>query len=188
LFIQYGTSMIYPPSVMGAHVSAVPNHQTGRVTPLETRAAVAMAGCFGYELDPERLTEAEKERIRAQIGRYRDLWDTVFRGKYYRLASPEEDVTVWESVSEDLGQALVTAVYGTVHGNMYVKRVRLRGLDPDAAYTLRVPEGAERLPAQARTLFTGGRTLLGQTLMNQGIYIPPAACDRQAWQIRLDRA
>ena len=69
-----------------------------------------------------------------------------------------------------------------------MKRVRLRGLDPDAAYTLRVLEGAERLPAQARTLFTGGRTLLGQTLMNQGMYIPPAACDRQAWQIRLDRA
>ena len=65
--IQYGTSFAYPSCTVGSHVSAVPNHQTGRTTELATRAAVAMAGSFGYELDLNLLTEEEKEQVRAQL-------------------------------------------------------------------------------------------------------------------------
>lgn len=65
--IQYGTSFAYQSCTVGSHVSAVPNHQTGRTTELATRAAVAMAGSFGYELDLNLLTEEEKEQVRAQL-------------------------------------------------------------------------------------------------------------------------
>src|SRR5699024_10114595 len=67
LKIQYGTSMAYPLSAVGAHVSAVPNHQVGRVTPLKMRGDVAMFGTFGYELDPTQLTDEEKEEIKKQV-------------------------------------------------------------------------------------------------------------------------
>lgn len=70
LRIQYGTSFGYPVSAMGAHVSAVPNHQTGRITPLHTRGVVAMSGIFGYELDLLKLTEEEKDEVRSQIGEF----------------------------------------------------------------------------------------------------------------------
>ena len=71
LRIQYGTSFGYPVSAMGAHVSAVPNHQTGRITPLHTRGVVAMSGTFGYELDLLKLTEEEKDEVRSEIGEFR---------------------------------------------------------------------------------------------------------------------
>src|SRR5213080_2010783 len=67
LAIQWGTSLAYPLSAMGAHVSAVPNHQVGRITPLATRAAVAFFGTFGYELDTTRLTESERVAVRDQV-------------------------------------------------------------------------------------------------------------------------
>ncbi len=72
LSIQYGTSFGYPPCTMGAHVSAVPNHQTGRKTPIGTRAVVAMAGTFGYELDLNKLSEQEKDEVRVQIQKFHE--------------------------------------------------------------------------------------------------------------------
>ena len=71
LKIQYGTSFVYPVSTVGSHVSACPNHQTGRITPLETRATVAMAGTFGYELDPMKLTEGKRLRFVNRFKRFR---------------------------------------------------------------------------------------------------------------------
>ena len=85
LTIQYGTSFIYPVNTMGAHVSASPNHQTGRTTPMETRSAVAMSGTFGYELDPNRLSEEEKEEIRRGIRVFSELRELIHGGDYYRL-------------------------------------------------------------------------------------------------------
>ncbi len=87
LAIQWGTSYFYPPSTMGAHVSAVPNHQVGRSTPLWTRAGVAFFGAFGYELDPGRkLSDTERAEIRAQVELYK-AWRRVFQfGRFYRLA------------------------------------------------------------------------------------------------------
>lgn len=71
--IQYGTSFFYPVSTMGAHVSAVPNHQTGRCVSLHTRGIVAMAGTFGYELDPAKLSDKEREEIKEQIREYKNM-------------------------------------------------------------------------------------------------------------------
>jgi len=81
LKIQWGTSLAYPLSSMGAHVSAVPNHQTGRITPIETRAAVAFFGVFGYELDPTALTAAERATVSSQIAFYKRHRELFQRGE-----------------------------------------------------------------------------------------------------------
>ena len=89
--IQYGTSFFYPASAVGAHVSAVPNHQTGRRTSLHTRGVVAMAGTFGYELDPGKLSEEEKEEVREQVRQFRKYAPLIYHGDYYRLSDPFRD-------------------------------------------------------------------------------------------------
>ncbi|MDD3140487.1 MAG: alpha-galactosidase, partial [Lachnospiraceae bacterium] len=89
--IQEGTSYAYPISTMGAHVSAVPNHQTGRTTSIQTRGVVAMAGSFGYELDLGKITEAEKEHVKQQIISFHKYWNLINNGDYYRLTSTLEE-------------------------------------------------------------------------------------------------
>ena len=89
--IQYGTSFCYPISTMGSHVSAVPNHQTGRMTPIETRGTVASFGNLGYELDLEKLSETDCEEIRQQVAFYKKVRSIIMNGIYYRLTSPEKE-------------------------------------------------------------------------------------------------
>ena len=86
--IQYATSIFFPTSCMGAHVSAVPNHQTGRRTPLSTRAAVAMAGTYGYELDVQKLSAEERAEIRELNKRVHKMQKLLLYGDFYRLRSP----------------------------------------------------------------------------------------------------
>ena len=102
LKIQYGTSIVYPISTMGAHVSAVPNHQTGRMTPLRTRGDVAMSGNFGYELDLTQFTDAENEEVKRQVSLVKEVRELVQFGTFYRLLSPfEGNETAWMFVSKD---------------------------------------------------------------------------------------
>lgn len=133
--IQHGTSYVFPPSTMGAHVSAVPNHQTGRITPLATRAAVAMGGTYGYELDLTKLPPEELDAIRALNQRVKLLQPLLLYGTFYRLLSPHTgNEAAWMSVSEDQREALVTHVYAQAQPNMKSKLLRLRGLDPQTDY------------------------------------------------------
>lgn len=133
--IQYGTSFGYPISAVGSHVSAVPNHQTGRLTPLRTRGITAMAGTFGYELDPGRLLDVEKEQIREQVRVYRQHAKLIHNGRYYRLTDPQKHVAgAWEFLSEDGSEALVSVVMQEIHGNMPVTYICLKGLKPGCAY------------------------------------------------------
>ena len=155
--IQYGTSFGYPISSVGSHVSAAPNHQTGRTTPLKTRSVVAMAGSFGYELDLLKLSETEKEEIREQIRDYHKYAHIVMNGLYYRLTNPyEEAVGAWEFVSEDRKEVLVSAVMQEIHGNMTVNYLRLKGLTPGGKY-----QDQE-----------SGRIYAGDALMETGIPLP----------------
>ncbi|WP_303916030.1 alpha-galactosidase [Subdoligranulum variabile] len=185
LDIQYGTSFGYPCSAMGAHVSAVPNHQTGRVTPLETRACVAMAGTFGYELDPDKLTETDKSEIRAQIARFHQYYDLLQYGDYYRLRAPVTGCSVWEVAAPDGSEALVTAVYKTVEANAGLVRVQIQGLTPDARYTVTLlqHEGTD----QPHPEFLRPVTLTGRELALAGMVVPPARRDYQAWQLHITR-
>lgn len=138
LQIQYGTSFGYPVSAVGSHVSAVPNHQTGRKTPLHTRGVVAMSGTFGYELDLLKLSEEEKQEIRGQIAEYKKYAPVIQNGLYYRLSDPEKDeICAWEFVNtEENGESkvLLNVVMQAIHGNMPVNYVKLRGLKENAVY------------------------------------------------------
>ena len=111
LKIQHGTSMLFPTVSMGAHVSAVPNHQVGRTTSLETRYIVAAAGNLGYELDLQKLSQDEMELIKKQIAQYKRIRRTVQFGAYYRLADPfSENQSAWNFVSED-GKQIVLVMF-----------------------------------------------------------------------------
>ena len=104
LAIQWGTSLAYPLSSMGAHVSAVPNHQAGRITPLAMRAAVAFFGVFGYELDPTALTAAKRRAGADQVAFYKKCRELFQRGRFVRLRSPFEgdgNETAWMVVAPD---------------------------------------------------------------------------------------
>ena len=135
LKIQYGTSMVNPVSCMGSHVSASPNHQTNRVTPLETRADVAYFGTFGYELDLLKLGEEDKAEIRRQIAFMKEKRDLIQKGTFYRLKSPfEGNETAWMIVSEDQKKALVGYYRVMQPVNVGFKRLKLKGLKEDTCY------------------------------------------------------
>lgn len=170
--IQYGTSFFYPISTVGSHVSAVPNHQTGRSVSLHTRGVVAMAGTFGYELDPGKLQEEEKEEIKEQIKQYKKYAELIQTGNYYRLSNPFEEIcAAWMFVSENGEQALVNVVMLETHGNMTVSYVKLKGLKPDALYE------------DAKT----GNCYYGSALMEAGIPMPVEMGEYPAYQIELRR-
>ncbi|MGM9941934.1 MAG: alpha-galactosidase [Bulleidia sp.] len=141
LKIQYGTSVVYPPSSMGAHVSAVPNHQVFRNTPLNTRANTAFWGAFGYELDLSKLSEAELAEIREQVA-FMKKYRHVFQfGTFYRLRSPfESNETVWMSVSEDQKTAIVGYYRVLNEVNVGYRRIRLQGLNPDLNYHISISD------------------------------------------------
>lgn len=136
LTIQEGTSYGYPISATSAHVSAVPNHQTGRKTSLHTRGVVAMAGILGYELDLTLLTEEEKEQVKQQIQSYKEQWELIHRGTYYRVDSPEKggEYGVWDFVSEDQSEGLLSVVSTTAHANRPIYYAKCFGLKPEALY------------------------------------------------------
>ncbi len=172
LKIQYGTSFCYPPCTMGAHVSAVPNEQNGRITPLETRGIVAMSGAFGYEMDPGKCSPEEKEIIRRQVAWYQTHYELICRGDYYRLGDPFANnlFTAWEHVSEDKRQAVVSLVTGSVRPSPPYSRLCLKGLDPSLQYRI---NGSE-------TLYSGG------ALMQAGYPLPAFSGDYQAIQLYLE--
>ncbi len=172
LRIQYGTSFGYPASSMGAHVSACPNHQTGRTTPFKTRAAVAMAGTFGYELDPKKLSEDERAAIREQAAAWKERAPLVLHGDYYRLSDPaREAVAAWSFVSPDGARAVVTAVQQEKHANMPALYVTPRGLTPGALYRDRA----------------SGRVYPADALMDAGFPLPIGLGQYESVEWELER-
>ena len=169
LAIQWGTSLAFPVSSMAAHVSAVPNHQTGRVTPLFTRAAVAMFGAFGYELDPTAMPDEEQAEVARQVAWYAERRELLQRGRFLRLRSPFEhdgNETAWMTV-DDEGSRAVVGFYRVLARPLPVRRrIRLRGLDPAATY--RVTTWMDTFAAPAAT---ADRT--GDELMAVGLGIEP---------------
>jgi alpha-galactosidase len=187
--IQYGTSLVYPLVSMGAHVSTVPNHQIGRVTPLETRAAVAFFGNLGYELDPRRLDEDEAGRVREQITWYKERRELLHGGRFHRLLSPFEgdgNETAWMVVGPEAHHALV-GWYRTLSRPLPGPSVlRLRGLDPDARYQVTVwPESDDTVVHMNR------RERGGDELMEVGLFLDdraretPLRGDFGAWVFEL---
>ncbi|MDK2999963.1 alpha-galactosidase [Clostridium perfringens] len=137
LKIQFGTSMVYPSISMGCHVSAVPNHQANRTTPLETRGVSAMAGNFGYELDITKLSEEEKEELKEQISLYKEIRETVQFGALYRLKSPfNSNEVAWMMISEDKNEVVVSYVRQWALVNESFRNLKLTALDKDSEYEI----------------------------------------------------
>ena len=157
LSIQGGTELIYPLSTMGAHVSDCPNHTVGRSTPFMTRAHVALAGTFGYELDITKISEEERAMIPEQVSMYHKYNDLVREGDYYRVASYRENglYDCWMVVAKDKSEALVTYVQVLGRPNVHSRKIKLLGLDVAADYRL---DGTEKVYG-------------GDLLMNAGMLI-----------------
>lgn len=155
LSIQEGTSLMFPSISMGAHVSAVPNHQTGRVTPLATRGNVAMLGNLGYELDLTALSEKKLEEISQQVATYKTIRETVQFGRFYRLTK-RDNTHAYTYVNEDKSQVVFTFVKVLSQPEAPLITVKLKGLDEKAQYY------CEALDA----------TFAGDELMNIGLVMP----------------
>jgi alpha-galactosidase len=135
LRIQHGTTLVYPPCTMGSHVSAVPNHQLHRTTPMRTRGNVALAGQFGYELDLTKLDAADLADAKDLTEQAKLTRDLLRYGDHHRLADPSVgNLAAWMQVSADRGEAVVTAVLALAEPNWRLPTLKLRGLDPDARY------------------------------------------------------
>ncbi len=154
LKIQYGTSFCYPVSTNGSHVSAVPNAQTGRCTPIETRGVAAMSGTFGYEMDLGKCTEAEKAIVKWQTEMFKEHWKLIQEGDYYRLTDPFRnlDYTAWQHVSPDRSEALVSLVTCSTRAAQPFIRLRLKGLDPARKYSV---NGSENLYGGDALMYAG---------------------------------
>ena len=179
--IQYGTSYVYPLSSMGSHVSASPNHQIFRRTPLHTRANVAYFGTFGYELDLTALTEDELEemkRLTAFMKRNRSL---IQKGVFYRLKSPfEHNSSAWMVVSEDREEAL-TAYFRVLEPSQAgFERIRLFGLEKNWKYMVR-EEMAGESPGDYYEGEHYGDELMyaGLSMSDTSAGLPDIAADRQ---------
>lgn len=157
--IQDGTSYGYTQNMWGAHVSAVPNDQVGRLTSLDTRAAVAYFGDFGYELDITKMAADELATIKKQVAFYKQYRHLFQFGKFYRLDNPDtnnDNVYGWQVVNEDRSEAILTRFQILNGANPAYIRVYFAGLDPEATYT--VNDGEE--------YFSGAE------LMNAGYFVP----------------
>lgn len=161
LKIQYGTSMVYPISSLGAHVSAIPNHQALRNAPIETRANVAYFGTFGYELDLNKLSDLEQAKIIEQVKFMKEYRDVIQFGTFYRLKSPfEGNETVWMVVSKDQETAIVGYYRTLQEVNVGYRRVKLLGLNPDIEYHVSINETDH----------------YGDELMNLGLLTTDSSC------------
>ena len=166
--IQYGTSFFYPASAVGSHVSAVPNHQTGRITSLKTRAVVAMAGTFGYELNLQMLSAEEKEEIKEQVAVFKKQNELIQQGTYYRLTNPMEDaMAAWLFVSDNKKHALFNVVVLDKQANAGVTFIKLKGLLEGSTYISSVDN----------------REYAADGLMEAGFPIPSTLGEYEAYQV-----
>ncbi len=167
--IQHGTSFGYPISAVGSHVSAVPNHQTGRKTSMNTRGIVAMAGSFGYELDLNLISDEEKEEVKDQIKDFKKYWDLIHNGDYYRITNAEtnKEIAAWEFVKADKSECLLNIVSLTTHANAPVNYVKCKGLLAEKTY----------LCEQTNKKYSGS------ALMSLGLPMPFVLGEYHAWQL-----
>ena len=173
LFIQYGTSMVYPVSAMGSHVSAVPNHQTGRVTPMKTRGAAAMSGNLGYELDLLKCSQEEKMQMKEQIAFYKKHRDLIQFGDFYRIESPfEGNYAVWQFVSKDKKESLLFAFKKMTVPNGKPKRVKMTGLDKNLYYETTCQN----------------QKIKGDVLMHVGVVLQETSQDFESFVIKMTAA
>lgn len=166
--IQYGTSLFYPANQMGSHVSAVPNHQTGNITPIKFRFDIACAGRLGMELQPKSMTDSEKEFARRAIASYKEYRDIIMTGDLYRIGSPYDKSGTYGVlyVTPDKKRAVFLAYCISYDTRNSAPQFRLDGLAADKNYRI-----AEVNVDKSSSWFSG-KVLSGSMLMNKGVNPP----------------
>ena len=181
LSVQSGTAFVYPLSTMGAHVSASPNHVTGRVMPFDVRGAVALSGTFGYELDITAIPEEDRNAIPEQVEIYHRYGELVREGDYYRIACNAEHAgyyDAWMSVSKDKRSALVTYIQCRAYPGGKGRVIKLKGLEPSAVYEIKLvgsdDENSCWCSRDKKAAWEALSTdrLSGSSLMNAGLIMP----------------
>ena len=167
--MQWGTSYFYPAVAMASHISAVPNHQTFRKTPLKFRIDVAMSGRLGMEIQPKNMTEEEKAVCRNAIKEYKQIRQLVQQGDIYRLVSPYDGkgIASLMYVAPRKDEAVFFWYKTETFYNQQLPRVVMAGLNPEALYTVTElnREDNDPLPYE-------GKTFSGKFLMDNGLEIP----------------
>lgn len=166
LKLHYGTSFVYPPSCMGAHIS-----DSGKFVPLKTKAVVAMGGTFGYELDATHLSKEEQEICRKQSSLFRKYYHIIFKGDYYRLSNPFEtgNMTAWQHVTKAKDESLLSVVVTNLTCNGPQEYIHAKGLKADTMYSVN----------------NGQYTLSGSALMNAGLPIPREVPEYSSFQFHI---
>lgn len=165
IFIQWGCSQFYPASAMACHVTASPNHQTKRETPLKYRFDVAMTGRLGFELHPKDMTTDEIAFAKSAVADYKRIRPTIQQGDLYRLVSPYENpLSALMYVSETKDAAAVFALGLKIDGER-AETIHLRGLDPAAMYSVREIDRGEHLHSESTTSPVSGRDLMERGLV-----------------------
>lgn len=166
LSIQYGTSLVYPQSMMTSHVSVSPNEQNGRITPFKTRGIVAMWGDLGYELDLTKMNEKDRQSVKEQVKEYKKIRKVTQYGTFYRLKNAQtSNQCAWETVSRDKNEVVLSVVKVMASAKPDFTKPKLVGLDPNKPYE-----------DQASHKVYGG-----DELMNLGIYDPIEHGDFKAY-------
>lgn len=133
--IQYGTSIVYPISTIGAHIADVPSHQTRRNTPIETRSDVASSGLLGLELDLAKVTRNDLYVLKEKIKFYKENRALIQFGKFTRLLSPfENNDAAWAFISKDQSECLIYYFQTLQQPEPAFKSLKLQGLEPNSIY------------------------------------------------------
>ena len=168
IYMQWGTSYFYPSNAMAQHVSASPNHQTGRRLPLKFRFDVAMSGRLGMEIQPKNMTEDEKVFARKSIESYKKIRPVIQLGNLYRLASPydRKGVASLMYTNDEQTKAVFFAYKMEHFANQMMPRIRLAGLDPQKNYKLK------EVTPNGKPCFLDEKLISGSVLMDTGLAVP----------------
>lgn len=165
IFIQYGTNMIYPALISGAHVSASPNHQTNNQTPLKFRFDLAMSGRLGMELQPKDMNAEELAFSKKAIQNYKNIREIIMYGDLYRVISPYEGNGYYSIlyVSKDKKQAVLFEYCFEFQGRVGTPILKLNGLDRNSTYKL------TELNVENSIFWGNNMSFSGEYLINEGI-------------------
>ena len=139
--IENGFSYLFPSNIFSNHVTASPNGQNGRLTPLKSRLDLAMIGQMGFELDLHSLTPSEQATVKKQVISYQTKYTDFKTANFYRLEPWDSKKIAWLLVTKDKQQALCFYSYQL---NSAVKQdldLPLHYLDDNFTYQLE--SGAE---------------------------------------------
>lgn len=169
IYIQWGTSYFFPAIAMGAHISASPNHQMGRIVPLKYRIDVAMSGRLGMEIQPATMSDEDKAFCKKAISEYKQIRPIVQLGDIYRLQSPFEKTGLASLMYVDEKKDKAVFFWWKTESFMYhhLPRVRMAGLDPEKMYTVHEIDRIDTEP-----LWCEGKQFSGAYLMEKGLEMP----------------